>query len=455
MSERKPVSTGYEPRPLQAELHKKLRRFSVLVMHRRFGKSVFGLNHMIDRALRNPLKNPQYAYMAPYYGQVKRIAWDYAKQYTSQIPGVAVNEADLRIDIPRPWISKTDRIRILLLGADNPESLKGIYLDGAVLDEYGKMNPTVWREVIRPTLSDRHVMNPESGWAIISGTPAGMNHFHEMYEFSESEMNPDRESWFRAMYKASETGIIPPMELRSLKASMSEEEYEQEFECSWASGVLGAYYAKLIVQAEDQKRITQVPYDPSLPVTCAWDLGIGDSTAIWFFQELGPRVHVIDYEEHSGLGLDGYAKLLAKKGYHYSNHILPHDAAAKDLSTGKTRQQFMYSLGISPSRILPRLAVDDRIASARALLPKCWFDAEKCARGIKALRNYSREWDGKLGIFKSAPKHDWASHGSDSFGYGAQGLSGRGAPGQYAQRNLQQSSIDDYNVFTHANEDRW
>ena len=169
----KKVSTGYNPRPLQKIIHFSMKRFNVLVLHRRFGKTVLSINETIDRALRCSLKNPQYAYIAPTYGQAKRIAWEYLKEYTKDIPGAKPNEAELRVDIPRP--SSKDKIRFMLLGSENPDTIRGIYLDGVVLDEFAVCDPTIWGQVVRPALADR------SGWAIFLGTPKGQNHFFDLY----------------------------------------------------------------------------------------------------------------------------------------------------------------------------------------------------------------------------------------------------------------------------------
>jgi hypothetical protein len=169
------VAIPYVPRPFQAVLHAGLKRFNLLVCHRRFGKTVFSIMEMIDRGLRNDLRNPQYAYIAPTYGQAKRVAWEYLKYYCSHIPNAKANEAELRIDIMREHVDGSkDKIRFMLLGAENPDSLRGIYLDGCILDEYAQCPPAIWGEVVRPALSDR------KGWAIFIGTPKGQNHFHEM-----------------------------------------------------------------------------------------------------------------------------------------------------------------------------------------------------------------------------------------------------------------------------------
>jgi hypothetical protein len=402
------VDTGYEPRPFQQMLHRKLMRFNVLVCHRRFGKTVFSINEMIDRALANEKKNPQYAYIAPTYGQAKRVAWEYIKDYTKGIPGVRVHEGELRIDIYRS--NSEDKIRFMLLGAENPGSLRGIYLDGCILDEYAECDPTVWTQVIRPALSDR------LGWAIFIGTPKGQNHFYDIYMAARIE-----ETWFTAIFKASETDVVAASELKAARITMSEEEYEQEFECSFSAALVGAYYGKYIERLEKENRITNVPYDPAVPVHTFWDLGIGDATAIWFAQQVGQEIHLIDYLENSGVGLEWYANALKKKPYVYGDHGLPHDAAAKDLSTGKTRMQTLSTLGIR-GFIIPRQAVEDGIHAARMLLPKCWFDITNCAKGVNALRNYQKKWDPKNKIYSSKPLHDWSSHAADAFRYLALGL---------------------------------
>jgi phage terminase large subunit len=426
------IDTGYRPRPLQADLHKKVKRFNVIVCHRRFGKTVWALNHIIDRALKNPLNHPQYAYLAPQYAQAKRVVWGYLKRYTENIPGVIVNEAELRIDIPRP--GKNDFARIMLLGAENPDSLKGIYLDGAILDEYAQMNPSTWSESIRPTLSDR------KGWAIFLGTPKGQNAFYDLFEHAKKEENTE---WSAAIYKSSETGIIDGEELESLRKSMSEEEFEQEYECSFAAGAQGSYYAKIIAKLEQQNRIRDVSYDPAAPVDTYWDLGIGDSMVVWFIQQVFNNFHVIDYEEHSGLGIPEMAAILKKKDYSYGVHMLPHDAAARELGTGKARIETFRLHGIR-GKIVPKSTVDDGIQQCRLVLPRCYFDRVKTERGLKALRNYQREWDPKLLIFKSNPKHDWASHGADGFRTFAMGVRDTSK----RENRTEMTAVTEYSVFS-------
>lgn len=398
------ISTGYAPRHHQQIIHRSLKRFNVLVCHRRFGKTVSFVNALVDAALRCELPDPRFGYFAPTFTQAKDIAWTYLKRYALTIPGTEPNETELRVDFP-------NKARVRLYGGDDPDRARGIYLDGCVLDEMGKMRPRLLPEVIRPALSDR------KGWLIAGGTPNGRNDFCDLYE--EAERDP---AWYAAMFKASETGIVPREELEAARKMMSAEQYAQEFECSFQAAVIGAYYGTLLTTAEDEKRITRVPYDPAVPVHTSWDLGIGDSTAIWFLQQVGPEKRAIDYYESSGVGLDHYARVLRDKPYVYGDTILPHDAEARELGTGKTRVETLAALGIRDVRVLPRGSVEDRINATRLALPTFWFDAEKCARGLKALRQYRREYDDRLRDFRSRPLHDWSSHAADSFGYGCEGL---------------------------------
>lgn len=417
------ISTGYRPRPLQAEIHRRLARFNVLVCHRRFGKTVLCINELIDKALSCSLDRPRYAYVAPLYRQAKQAAWDYLKAYTSPLPGIKINETELRVDLP-------NGARIQLFGADNPDALRGIYLDGVVLDEYGQMTPRVWTEVLRPALADRQ------GWAVFIGTPRGRNAFHTVFEHAQSQPR-----WHAALYKASETGILPADELQAARDDMAEEEYEQEFECSFQAAIAGAYYGKLMSEAMEEGRIGAAPWDPVLPVHTGWDLGIGDSTAIWFVQQVGREIHWIDFYEASGVGLDHYAKMLGEKPYVWGEHLVPHDAAARELGTGKTRVETLATLGLRV-RVVGLNAVDDGINAVRNLMPRSWFDAQKCSAGLEALKNYRREWDERLDVFRPRPLHDWSSHAADAARTMAMGL----RPDKTA-RNLPATAEGGYEVF--------
>jgi phage terminase large subunit len=394
----------YGPRPLQRVLHSALdaHRFVVAVCHRRFGKTVLAVNQLQKKALTCSKPRPRFAYIAPTYRQGKAVAWDYMKHYALPIPEHDVNESELRVDYPNGG-------QMRIYGADNPDALRGIYLDGVVLDEYGLMAPNVWSEVIRPLLTDRQ------GWALFIGTPNGKNQF---YDISQTAMQEP--GWFFAAYKASETHILPASELASARASMTADEYAQEFECSFEASVKGAIYARELQSARESGRLGLVPYEPRLPVDTDWDLGIGDQTAIWFSQS-SPRgeVRLIDYYENSGVGLHHYAGVLrefkASKGYSYGDHWAPHDIEVKELGSGQSRWEIATSLGIH-FRVAKKLTIEDGINAARMLLPRCWFDSGNCRKGLEALMSYQWDWNERVKEWKpGAPLHNWASHGADAF----------------------------------------
>jgi hypothetical protein len=406
------VSFKYTPRPIQAFLHQTIRqkriRFFVAVCHRRFGKTRWALGEISTAGFECPHHNPQYAYIAPTYGQAERIAWTYLKEMFADYPGVEKNEAKLRIKIPR--YDKGDFITIYLLGAENPDAIRGMYLDGCIMDEYAQMNPAIWGEVVRPALSDRQ------GWAIFIGTPKGMNQFYQMYQVARKNMieNPHLR-WFAFSAPASKTKILPLEELQAIKAEITDEEYEQEMECSFQAALVGAYYGKHLTEAEKDGRICDLPWDPSRPVSTFWDIGVDDSTCIWFIQKVGDWFHVIDYLEQSGQGLDYYAKKILEKPYTYGEHWLPHDGSNREWTTGDSRvKTFEKLIGRRP-RIAKKIPIADGINAVRMKIPRCKFDMIKTQRGLDCLKNYERIWDAKNGIFKDTPLHNWASHGSDAF----------------------------------------
>ena len=192
-----------------------MRRFNVLVCHRRFGKTVLAVNELVHRSLTCGAPHPRHAYLAPLRKQAKRVAWDYLKRYTAAIPARTVNEAELRIELPGGR-------RLFVEGADNPDALRGLYLDGVVLDEFGQMNPEAWREVIRPALADR------AGWAIFIGTPKGRNAFHAVFEAGRAAIAKGDPDWYAQVFRASESDVIPAAELEAARRDMDEAEYAQE-----------------------------------------------------------------------------------------------------------------------------------------------------------------------------------------------------------------------------------
>lgn len=396
------VEIDYAPRAPQRALHTLLlaNRFVVSVTHRRLGKTVMAVNHLIRAALTCKQPRPRFAYVAPTYRMGKATAWDFVKFYSRPIPGVTFNESELRADYPNGG-------QVRIYGGDDPDNLRGLYLDGVVLDEYGLHQADIFTTVIRPSLADR------GGWALFLGTPNGKNQFYDIVQQAKSGL----EGWAFAEYKASETGILNASELKLARTVMTQDEYDQEFECSFEAAVKGAIYAAELHQSRGQGRIGTIPLDPILPVDTDWDLGVGDATAIWFTQSVrSGEIRVIDYYEASGEGLPHYANVLRQKGYVYGQHWAPFDIQVKELGSGRSRIETAKSLGIT-FRIAPKLSVEDGIHAARMLFPRCWFDAAKCAPGLEALQHYRRDYNTRLGEFKDTPVHDFASHGADAFRY--------------------------------------
>lgn len=394
------VVIPYLPRPQWLPFHASQARWRVAVAHRRAGKTVAFVNEAGRGALTCTRPNPRFGYIAPFLNQAKAIAWDYVHQYFDCVPGAKFNEAELRCDFPNGG-------RVRLFGADNPDALRGQYFDGLILDEFGDFDPRVWTDVLRPTLSDRN------GWAAFAGTPRGKNTFYDLRQRAASRAD----GWELWELKASETGILTAEELADARNSMDEASYLREYECSFDAAIEGAYYAKEMLDAESGRRILRIPIEPTVPVHTAWDLGIDDATAIWFWQDVGLERRLVDYLEVSGESLMAIMKRLDAKGYRYGRTILPHDAEARELGTGKSRLETLTALGLRNAEVVPAQEVADGINAVRLMLPKCWFDIERCQRGIEALKQYRREWDGKKQTWRNKPLHDWASHPADAMRY--------------------------------------
>jgi len=364
---------------------------------------------LVDAALRCDKPAGRFAYLSPTYAQSKDVAWSYLKRFTAPIPGIEQRESELMVVMP-------NAARVRLYGADNYDRLRGGYNDGVVLDEYGDMHPSAWPEVIRPSLADR------GGWATFIGTPKGRNHFHRIHQAALGD--PD---WYTLTLKASLSGLLPEAELADMRRMMSADQYDQELECSFDAAIRGAIYRQELAGVEDQGRLCGVPYDPAVPVWTAWDLGIGDATAIWCAQVVGREVHIIDYYEATGEALPHYVQWLDSRPYRYTYDLLPHDAGARELGTGKTREEQLRNNG-RKVRVLPRQEVDDGINAAKMLLGRCWFDRERTERGRECLAHYRRDFNDRLGIYKDVPVHDWSSHGADAFRCLAMGLRETVAP---------------------------
>jgi hypothetical protein len=219
------------------------------------------------------------------------------------------------------------------------------------------------------------------------------------------------------MLKASESRIISEAELADLRTEMGEDQYQQEFECSFEAAIKGAFYADEMRTMLAEGRICPIEINREVRTHTAWDLGVSDSTAIWFIQCIGRERRLVDYYEASGVGLDHYVQVLNDKrrehGWKYGEHYFPHDIKHRELTTGRSRLQALTALGIDPV-IVPESSVLDGINLVRRMLGRAWIDVDRCQRGIEALRQYRREYDDKLKDWRKNPLHDWTSHGADA-----------------------------------------
>lgn len=380
------------------EFHNRTERWACLVAHRRAGKTVAAINDIIRAAIMCKSPMPLFGYVAPYRSQAKSVAWDYLKHFSRPI-AKSSNEADLIIEL-------LNGAKIRLFGADNADAMRGLGFDGLYLDEYGDFKPSVWGNVVRPALSDKQ------GWCVFGGTPKGKNQFWDIYETSRKLPN----EWFSLALPASKSKLLPESELLAAQAQLAEDQYLQEYECSFEAAIVGAIWGTEMRKVSEDGRITKVENQIEVKTHTAWDLGHTDDTAIWWYQAIGGEIHIVDFFALSGGTIEEFVSKIKEKPYNYGKHYLPHDARARTLASGgkSVIEQMATHLGINNLAIVPSLTVQDGIQAVRMALPRCWFDAEKCADGIEALRQYQREYDEDKKAFRQTPKHDWTSHPADA-----------------------------------------
>jgi phage terminase large subunit len=395
-----PITIPYVPREHFKPLHASLKRWKFVVAHRRAGKTVALCNQVIRKALENKrvFPPPRYAYIGPSFAQAKDLVWGYYKYYTAPLPQVRVIEGDLQITLPNSALIN------LYGGAAAYERMRGLYFDGVVADEYPLLNPSMLGSVIRPCLADY------AGWAVISGTSAGDDHFHELKKRAERET----EQWDLFNIPVTMTDALAEDEVREMRKDMTADEFAREMMCSFDAPIEGSYYGEVLNQIALDGQITGVPYDPNSLVFTAWDLGIEDETVIWFLQKCGRELHVIDYVQGSGKGLEFYVGQIKSKPYIYGCHVLPHDIKARELGTGVSRKEVLDKM-LPNTFVCPNHTVEDGISATRATIRMMWIDEKRCEPGIMALRNYHKTATGK-------PLHNWASHPADAMRVGCVAL---------------------------------
>jgi hypothetical protein len=362
------------------------------------------------------MRHRVYGHVLPTRVQAKLSAWDMLKDYAGPVRGHKVNESELRIDYPGGH-------RVQLFGGDEPDKLRGPGFSGLSFDEFGLQRPNIFSEVMSKNLAD-HL-----GYAIFGGTIKGKNQLYKTYEAAKN--NPE---WF-ALWQDIEQSLKTEDDATILmlrqamyddqkfiaQGLMSQEEYDQEWFLSVDAAIKGAYYAKQIAEARRQKRIGRVPYDPAVPVHDVWDLGAGENLSVGLIQRVAREVHLIEYLEGTDAdGIQSMIALLQRRPYVYGKHLAPHDIKAKELTTGKTREETAKALGW-PFTIVPDIGVDDGINAGRMLWARLWVDEEKCEPFLNAIGLYRRQWFERLGMFGPDPVHDFTSHPADMFRYAAVG----------------------------------
>lgn len=401
----------FAPRAWQIPLINDTAKRIVPVVHRRAGKSTALMWRGIKRALSIPRTSPppRVIHTLPYQVQWDRTGmWDRLAAAGAGIPGSRIMKADMRIVLPNGAVFQAG-------GMDRPDSWRGGYADEVILDEFDDTQADGQATAIEPMLADF------DGTLIRSGTPKGFGRLKAAYE--KAGATPGHS---RYLLRWQDTMALSIDAIDDLRAELTPEEFAQEMECSFDAPNSGSYYGAALQRAQTDGRIGHVPYDAGLPVWTAWDLGMDDSTAIWFVQvSPGGELRWIDHYEGGSVGLSEYAAILATKGYVYVKHLLPHDVDVRELGTGISRLEVLTRLGVRPVKVVPAMPPIERITALRRLMDRSRFDATKCAVGLKSLWHYHREWNARAETFRMAPVHDWSSHSADAAGHFAVGVEER------------------------------
>ena len=404
------VDLPYEPRHYQREfltaMNSGIQR-ACLVWHRQSGKEMSCFNWTMYAALQRP---GIYYYFFPTAKQGRRVIW-----YGMDLEG----RRWIDYYLPRKLIARKQEVEMRIelvngsifqvLGIDDykKDDIVGTGLMGAVFSEYSIQDPSGW-DYMRPILTN------SNGWAIFNFTPRGHNHAKELYDRAAESAATDGR-WFCSRKTVDDThipGIYERIE-NERKDGMPEERLQQEYYCSFNAGLVGSYFADAIEHARTQGRIGVYPPVAGFPVHTAWDIGINDPTAIWFFQKIGDQPRIIRYyEKRDRGGIPAHARYLKSLDYHYGCHLGPHDVAVTEQS-GLTRWDIANEVGIDFD-IQDKPNKDDVIVATQALISRMLFDVAGCQQGIRVLEAYEEEYDPRLRIFRGKPKHNWASHGADA-----------------------------------------
>lgn len=395
-------------RPYQQALADKLARFSCFVCHRRFGKTYFAIGRMFKESQATNRPDWRGYYIAPTFKQAKRIAWDYLRNFSRAIPGCKVNVSELSVEFP-------NGARIMLLGAETYDSLRGLYADRVVLDETALIPSIALTQVILPMLADRE------GHLLALGTPAGrVNLFFELLEMAREREAAGDPEWSSAVLPNSVTGVIKPAELERQRRLMSAEEFAQEWECSFNAAIRGAFYARELERLEAEHRVVPLVRDRQYPVHAALDLGYSDAMVAIFAQTVGQQERLLRAEAWRHTSIPDMLDAWDKLPFPVASVILPHDARVRELGSGLTRREIFEARGYTVV-IAPNQSVHEGINAVRELLPYVWMDAEGCAMLREAIAAYRSEYDELKRVYHTRPLHDWSSHWADALRYLALG----------------------------------
>lgn len=408
------IPNNWQPRPYQRPFWDYLEKGgkrAIEIAHRRWGKDDVLLHRTAVAALERPAT---YWHCLPEYEQARKAIWNAVNPHTGKrrIDEAFPEEIRAGKDEQQMFIRFKNGSTWQVIGSDRYNSLVGAGVAGVVFSEWALANPSSWA-YIRP------MMEENNGWAAFITTPRGRNHAKAMYDMAKN--NP---KWFCESSTVYDTGALSLEQIEESKQEyialygddLGEAQFQQEYECSFNAAIMGAFFAREMVNVRGENRIHEIERDFDLPIHTAWDLGVSDTTAIWVFQVAHDGIRVLDFYESSGVGLEHYVEWLEARNYSKGNDYVPHDVMVQEWASGRTRFDVMRSLGRQPRKV-PSVSVQDGIQAARKTLPLTRFDLKCEERGIAALEQYRREWDDKTKAFRLKPKHDWASNAADAWRY--------------------------------------
>jgi phage terminase large subunit len=411
---------------------------AVLNWHRRAGKDLFAINRIAWEMTRRP---GLYWHVFPTYNQGRKIVWEGYRNdgvpFLSAFPKPIIyseHNVDMRLSLS---IGSTYQV----VGADNPDSLVGANPIGIVFSEFALMDnaETVWN-FLEPMLL------ANGGWAMFISTPRGRNFFHTLFDLAGRDPEQFRERLTINDTKTPEgKPVVSEADIQKMRDRGTDEAIiQQEFFGSFTAPLSGSYYGSLLDRSDKEGRIRpEIPYEPSLPVHTAWDLGIRDSTSIIFFQSRNAEIRIIDAYQSSGEALPHYIKHLNQLPYVYGKHFAPHDITVRELTHGKSRLEVARTLGVKFS-ICPLHKIQDGIEAARNILPQCYFSAGKVGKLMEALRGYRKRFNQDTQEFSAEPVHDKFSHYADAFRVLAFSHRPDQSSGFGADRQVQMSSHPGY-----------